>query len=94
MTFPVCDIFEQTVLNGRQCFRADAEKMPGQTILEGKESGMMFLVDVNTERSVEIKSSENNNKNFSKRRLYLGHDEAVHANLASVHIGTLALHIS
>ena len=59
MTFNVCNIFEPTVFEGRLCYQADAKKHPGQFFFKGKGSGLMLLIDANTERSINISDSHN-----------------------------------
>merc|ERR1712079_291704 len=49
--------------------------MGGQTAFKGKESGLMLLIDANSERSIDISTEDMDKK---------GKD------LASIHIGTLA----
>ena len=93
MTFPICDIFEPTVFEGKLCYQVDVEKTSGQRVFEGKESGLMLLIDSNVERSIGITTSqESNNPSYSKRRVFLGHDKVISNNLASIHIGTLAMY--
>ena len=91
MTFPMCDVFEPTVYDGQLCYQADVKKHPGQKVFEGKESGLMLLIDVNAERSVNFATSgEDENVNMSKRRVYLGTEKVLNSTFASLHIGTLA----
>ena len=90
MTFPVCDIFEPAVFEGRLCYQVLGEKLSRQKVSEGKRSGLMLLIDVNTERSLDITSNETKTSDMSERDLYIGNDQVVNRNLASIHIGTLA----
>ena len=50
MTFPVCDIFEPTVFQGRLCYQADPKKSYGEQSFKGKKSGLMMLIDVNEKK--------------------------------------------
>ena len=93
MTFPICDIFEPTVYEGHLCYQVNAEKGRGQTVFEGKESGLMLLIDVNSERSFDIATEDQHKGNDkSVRDVYLGQarTENKNVNLANIHIGTLA----
>ena len=91
MTFPMCDVFEPTVYDGQLCYQADVKKHPGQKVFEGKESGLMLLIDVNAERSVNFATSgEDESVNMTKRRVYLGTEKVLNSTFASLHIGTLA----
>ena len=93
MTFPICDIFEPTVYEGNLCYKVDIKKHPGQTVFQGKESGLMLLIDVNSERSFDIATEDQHKGNDkSVRDVYLGQARTKNKNLnlAIIHIGTLA----
>ena len=94
MTFPVCDIFEPTVFQGRLCYQADPKKSDGQQIFKGKKSGLMMMIDVNEERSFGVEPSAEVNDAFASYDLdlYLGENQHSGMNLASIFIGTLARH--
>ena len=90
MTFPICDIFTPTVYNGQQCYRVDAKnnkKQPGRRRFdEGKRSGLFLLLDVNSERSIDIEKPKRNRS--TERRLFIGYDHTLsRKNLAIIHIG-------
>ena len=89
MTFPICDIFEPTVYEGRQCYQASFEKIHGRQVLKGKKHGLMLLIDVNAERSYNIEAS-GEVKSADLNEVYLGKDQIVNKNPARIHIGTLA----
>ena len=90
MTYNVCNIFESTIFEGRLCYQADAKKHLGQLFFEGKGSGLMLLIDTNTERSIDISNSHNMNKDDnSVQDIYLGKEHLKTENMASIHIGTL-----
>ena len=63
MTFNLCNLFEPTVFEGRLCYQANAEKNPGQFFFEGKGSGLMLLIDTNTERSIDLDFEKTNDDN-------------------------------
>ena len=90
MTFPVCNISEPTVFEGRLCYKINVEKRSGRTVFEGKESGLMLLIDVNSERSIDITTHVEDSGNQSVTDVYLGRARMKNKNLASIHIGTLA----
>ena len=90
MTFPVCDIFEPTVYEGRLCYQVDVKKHSGQTAFEGKESGLMLLIDVNSEKSIDITDHGNKRRNESTDNVYLGPVRMMNKNMAAIHVGTLA----
>ena len=91
MTFPMCDIFEPTVYEGRLCYQVDVKKHSGQTVFEGKESGLMLIIDANSESSIDITTDDvNKRKDDSVMDVYLGRAQMTNKNMASIHIGTLA----
>ena len=91
MTFPICDIFEPTVYEGRLCYQADVEKHLGQKDFEGKKSGLMLLIDVNSERSIDITTDDEDKVTYkSVRDVFLGKARMKNRKLANIHIGTLA----
>ena len=92
MTFPVCDIFEPTVFQGRLCYQAEPKKSFGQQVFEGKKSGLMMLIDVNQERSIDVQHSQKENDASASYELdvYLGRNQKSKRNVASIHLGTLA----
>ena len=91
MTFPVCNIFEPTVYNGHLCYQVDMKNHPKQKVFEGKEHGLMLLIDVNAERSIDTESHvEYKMENKSKKNVYLGRSQTLSKKQATIHIGTLA----
>ena len=90
MTFPVCNISKPTVYEGRLCYEVLVGKRSGQTVFEGKESGLMLLIDVNSEKSIDTKTQDEDNGEKSVTDVYLGRAQMKNKNLASIHIGTLA----
>ena len=92
MTFPVCDIFEPTVYEGRQCYQVNIEQIQGHKVSKGKKNGLMLLIDVNAERSYNINTS-NEAEGADLYEVYIGEDQITDKNLARIHIGTLVPHI-
>ena len=89
MTFPICDIFAPTVYNGHQCYQVNIGKDQREKRLRGKRGGLMLLLDVNSERSINIEVPKKV-KN-TERSLYIGYDQiSARKNLSSIHIGALA----
>ena len=94
MSFPICNIFEPTAYKDRLCYQVDIMRNhPQQKVLEGKENGLMLLIDVNAERSIKIESQDkyktDESKN-SKKSVFLGQSQTISKKLANIHIGTLA----
>ena len=51
MSFPVCDLFDPVVHDGKLCFQMDMTvKMPSAKTVQGK--GLTLIIDANSERSV------------------------------------------
>ena len=51
LSFPVCDLFDPVVHNGKLCFQMDMTvKMPSAKTVQGK--GLTLIIDANSERSV------------------------------------------
>ena len=93
MTFPMCNIFDPTVYHGQLCYHVKVRQhqIQRQNIFEGKRSGLMLLIDVNQERSINIESIETSeNGTSSKPQIYLGDDKVINENMAIINIGTLA----
>ena len=74
-------------------YEVDIKKHSGQTVFEGKESGLMLLIDVNSEKSIDITTHDKDKDDeTSVRDVYLGQERTNNKNkdVASIHIGTLA----
>ena len=90
MSFPICDIFEPTVYEGRLCYQFDViKKNLGQTAFEGKSSGLMLIIDSNSEKSIDI-TDHDKERTKSVEDLFLGRTKNSNKNLANIHISTLA----
>ena len=62
ISFPVCDLFNPVVLDGKLCYQMDmARKMPEATTVQGK--GLTLIIDANFERSVANQVKHDGNKN-------------------------------
>ena len=61
MTFLACNIFEPTIYQGQLCYQADVEKYRRYQAVKGKMSGLMMIIDVNSERSVNLEKSDRRN---------------------------------
>ena len=93
MTFPVCNMFKPTIYNGQLCYRLDISKttLKSRAVFQGKSSGVMFILDLNKEKSVEnLDENEENWSNQSKEFLNLDGVQNDLKNPAKIHIGTLA----
>ena len=90
MTFLACNIFKPTIYQGQLCYQADVEKYRKHQTFQGKRSGLMMVIDVNSERSVSVENYERENRaQISKQNVYFGNDHEVDVNAAVIHIGTL-----
>ena len=50
-SFPVCDLFDPVVLDGKLCYQMDmAKKLPKENTVQG--NGLVLIIDANKERSV------------------------------------------
>ena len=91
MTYPICDIFEPIVYEGHMCYRAIIQRTANQTTFQGKESGLMLLIDVNVEKSIGwVQPDHDKLKGEGTRNAFFGQSKSIKKNLAKVHIGTLA----
>ena len=60
ISFPVCDLFDPVVLDGKLCYQMDMTmKMPEEKTFQG--DGLMLLLDANIEKSV-VRLVERNEK--------------------------------
>ena len=79
---PVCNIFEEVVLDGKLCYQADVHKLKKQVDWDKEKekivtSGFMFMLDYNEERGIQEVSKD-------KKEERIGYDK-----LAMVYIDTL-----
>ena len=87
MSFPVCDLFDPVVLDGKLCFQMEmTKKMPKENTVQGE--GLTLIIDANIEKSVAKemgKRVKNNFKGFDLREVPVETKK-----LVGVNIGTLA----
>ena len=87
VSFPVCNLFDPVVHEGRLCYQMDmAEKMPKEKIVQG--DGLTLLIDANIEKSV-VRLMERDEKN-NPIGLDLKEASVETKTLVEVFIGTLA----
>ena len=77
LTFPVCTMFQATVYKGNLCYSLERSKVikPKRDVFQGKESGLMLILDTNSQKSVEIpyeKESLINQNRKSQVRIHIG----------------------
>ena len=48
LSYPACDLFKPTILEGQRCYQLDLRK----PLKRGKENGIFFALDTNLERSI------------------------------------------
>ena len=87
MPFPVCDLFDPVVHNGKLCFQMDMTvKMPSAKTVQGK--GLTLIIDANFERSVanQIKRE----MTHDPKSLDLQEASVETKNFVEINIGTLA----
>ena len=59
LTFPVCNKFTPTILDGELCYELDTKTATGREIrsANGQRGGLMLMLDYNVERVVKSKTS-------------------------------------
>ena len=93
MTFPACNMFQPTVFKRQLCYRLDISQLllNKREVFQGKESGLMLVIDTNTERSInranKIKLTRCDEFAIVMNLADLPMDQK---SLARIHIGTLA----
>lgn len=89
-TFPVCSQFKPTILDGQLCFQLDlASVLEGKLDTRaGKENGLMVIVDINEERSVQV--DVNKRERSDDRSLNLAVIQSDRSKYAKIYIHTLA----
>ena len=87
ISFPVCNLFDPVVYDGKLCYQVDlSKKIPKETTTQGK--GLTLIIDANIEKSVR-KLIEHEVKKDPKS-LDLQEASAESKRLVGVNIGTLA----
>ena len=89
MTFPVCNIFEPTIYQGRLCYQANVQSHQGD--LEGEKGGLTLIIDASTDRSIDISNSVTTNvTQLPRHNMFVANNQSIIKKQASIHIGTLA----
>ena len=83
----VCDMFHPVLLDGQQCYRVDRKDSSGK----GTDRGLFFLVDLNSERSVDQKISDKIGPTKYKQleEFIYEKDRISRSQWATIHIDTL-----
>ena len=85
--FPICNSFKPVILDGRVCHQFDNSRI-SMEMKAGKEKGLMFVVDSNIEKALEIVDDEANSLTY--KTLSLGKGMKGARQHAQIHINTLA----
>ena len=86
LTFPLCSAFSPTILEGQLCYELELNQPSGQ----GRRNQLMFVLDYNQDRSLQISSEEEKAVDERVSKWTMGFDDAVQSLQAKVHIGTLS----
>ena len=86
ITFPLCSAFLPTILEGQLCYELKLNQPSGQ----GKRNQLMFVLDYNEDRSLQISSEEEKAADVRVSKGTMGFDDTVQSLQAKVHIGTLS----
>ena len=89
ITFPLCSAFLPTILEGQLCYQLKLNKK----ISQGKKNQLMFVLDYNQERSMQISPEDEKAANLPISKATMDFDDAGQ-NLqdisSKVHIGALS----
>ena len=87
ISFPVCDLFDPVVIDGKLCYQMDmTKKMPTEKTVQG--NGLVLIIDANTEKSVASQIELDERDNLESLDIREASVET--ENLVEVQIGTLA----
>ena len=86
LTFPLCSAFLPTILEGQLCY----ELKLNTTSSQGRRNQLMFVLDYNEDRSLQISSEEEKSADVRVSKGTMTFDDAVQKGQAKVHIGTLS----
>ena len=87
ITFPLCSAFLPTILEGQLCYELKLNKQSGQ----GRRNQLMFVLDYNEDRSLQISSEEAADVRVSKGIMDFDAEiQSLQGISAKVHIGTLS----
>ena len=91
ITFPLCSAFNPTILEGQLCYEIKLNATSGQ----GRENQLMFLLDYNKDRSLQISSDERKVADVSKGTMnFASAVQNLHGQSAKIRIGTLSPYTS
>ena len=93
MTLPVCNAFLPTVYEGQLCYKLEISNILSlkRDLSQGKESGIMMLLDMNNEKSLEIEDKVQGSKSeLHNGTMSLANIQKNIKSQAKIHIGTLA----
>ena len=88
ITFPLCSAFLPTILEGQLCYELKLNQLSGQ----GRRNQLMFVLDYNEDRSLQISAEEEKpaDLHFSKETMNFDAGvQSLQGVSAKVHIGTL-----
>ena len=86
ITFPLCSAFRPIILEGQLCYELKLNQPSGQ----GRRNQLMFILDYNEDRSLQISSEGKKTTNVHVSKETMGFDDALQSLQAKVHIGTLS----
>ena len=90
ITFPLCNLFLPTILEGQLCYKLTLNMTSGQ----GKRNELMFLLDYNEDRSLQKSPTEDEAPKSSRSTLNFDTAvESIQGAHAKVHINTLSPYI-
>ena len=89
ITFPLCSAFLPTILEGQLCYELKLNQPSGQ----GRRNQLMFVLDYNEDRSLQISSSEDTFADVRVSKETMDFDvevQSLQGVSAKVHIGSLS----
>ena len=91
ITFPLCNLFLPTILEGQLCYKLTLKMTSGQ----GKRNELMLLIDYNEDRSLQKSPTEHKANKSSRSTLNFDTAvETIQGARAKVHINTLSPYVS
>ena len=88
-TFPVCNSFKPVILDGRICQQFDSSRIK-MDMKSGKENGLMFIVDTNGDRSLDVAEEVENSFTDDTLSFDVETQDLSTSGAAEIHINTLA----
>ena len=92
-TFPICNVFVPTLMDGQLCYELDVGKMDTHTGAD-HNGGLVLLLDVSQQRSVVLNSPHHPNEpvvNSSKRLIFERNKSSSKESYAKIYINTIQL---